>query len=188
MSFTPESSIHGVWGVFALFLIPIGGGIPAGVILAQSRGIGWPIMMLLYFLSDVVLACVFEPLIYLFVRYAKNSSFLSRWADAYKESLRKTGFKYGISSGPFALVVFSFGVDPMTGRVAALTAGHGFFSGWAIAICGDMFFFALIMVSTLWLNSILGDGTWTAVIIMIAMIGVPILIDRWKASKRKHLF
>lgn len=184
MSLVSESFVHGAWDVFTLFLIPIGGGIPAGVILAQSRGIEWPIMMILYFFSDLVLACVFEPLMHLFVKFAKFSPFLSRWAEAYKESLTKTGFKYGITSGPFALIVFSFGVDPMTGRVAARTAGHGFISGWAIAICGDMFFFTLIMVSTLWLNSILGDGTWTAVIIMIAMIGVPMLIDRWKASQK----
>ena len=33
--------------VLTLFLIPIGGGIPAGVILAKSRGIEWPVTTLL---------------------------------------------------------------------------------------------------------------------------------------------
>lgn len=166
--------------VFMLFLIPIGGGIPAGVVLANARGIEWPVMLILYFFSDLVLACVFEPLMYIFIRLARHSTKLNQFASAYKESLRRSGFKYGLTSGPFALIVISLGVDPMTGRVAAKTAGHGFLSGWAIAITGDMVFFSLIMASTLWLNNILGDGTMTAVIIMIAMISLPMLIDRWR--------
>ena len=173
--------------VLMLFLIPIGGGIPAGVILAQNRGIDWPLMMVLYFVSDLILACAFEPLIYGFLKVAKHSRLLTRLAEAYKESLVKTGFKYGLTTGPFALIVIAFGVDPMTGRVASRAAGHGFFSGWTLAICGDMFFFALIMGSTLWLNNILGDGTMTAVIIMIAMMLVPMLIDRWKKSRQKSV-
>jgi hypothetical protein len=179
----PDGLFTSASEVFTLFLIPIGGGIPAGVILAKARGFDWRIMMLLYFMSDLVLACVFEILMHMFIDGARRSPFLGRWAVAYKESLRRSGLNYGISTGPFALILISFGVDPMTGRAAARVAGHGFLSGWAIAICGDMIFFTLIMVSTLWLNSILGDGTLTAVIIMIAMIGLPVLIERWRASR-----
>jgi len=61
--------------------------------------------------------------------------------------------------------------------------GHGFFAGWAIAITGDMFYFALIMVSTLWLNSILGNGTWTTIIIMAGMFILPELIKRWRERR-----
>lgn len=171
--------------VFTLFLIPIGGGIPAGVVLAKGRGIEWPTISLLYFMSDVVLALVFEPLMHLFIRAAKHSPKLKKWADSYKESLSKTGFKYGRTSGPMALIMISFGVDPMTGRTAARAAGHGFITGWAIAISGDMVFFGLIMASTLWLNNILGDGTLTAVIIMVVMIGLPVLIRRLRARISK---
>ena len=121
-------------GVLTLFLIPVGGGIPAGVLLARARGIGWPAMELLYFISDVLIA---------------------------------------------------FGVDPMTGRTAAHAAGHGFLSGWTLAITGDMMYFTVIMVSTLWLNSVLGDGTKTMVIILIAMFAVPELIKRWRERRRK---
>lgn len=176
-----------MWEVLMLFLIPVGGGIPAGVLLAQHYAITWPVTTILYFISDLILACAFEPVMLLFLKAAKHSQFLTRWAESYKASLAKTGFKYGMSAGPFALVMISFGVDPMTGRAAARAAGHGFISGWAIAICGDMFFFALIMASTLWLNSLLGDGTWTAVIIMLAMIFVPPLIRRlrnFRASRQ----
>lgn len=161
-----------------LFCIPVGGGIPAGVLLARSRAIGWPAMMILYFISDVILACVFEPVLKLMIAAGRRFAPLGRATHALKAAVRKTTAPYGSAAGPLALVMIAFGVDPMTGRAAAHAAGHGFLSGWAIAIAGDMIYFALIMVSTLWLNSILGDGTWTTVVVMAGMFILPELIKR----------
>jgi hypothetical protein len=176
-----------MWDVFLLFVIPWGGGIPAGVVLAQSKGIAWPTMMALYFLSDCFLACVFEPLMLAFIHFSKSSPFLSRFKEAMKKSTGQTIMKYGVNPGPLSLILISFGVDPMTGRVAAHAAGHRFIAGWTLAIIGDLFFFAVIMASTLWLNKLLGDGTMTAVIIMLAMIFLPGLFrklrDSWKRNK-----
>ncbi len=166
--------------VFLLFAIPIGGGIPAGVLLADSRGIDWATMTGLYFFSDILLALLFEPMIHGFIWLSKRYPFFAQMRNTIKQSTNKTIAGYGASPGPFLLVVIAFGVDPMTGRAAAMAAGHGFIAGWAIAILGDMFFFGLIAVSTLCLNSILGDGTITAIIIMIAMLGLPPLIRRIK--------
>jgi hypothetical protein len=89
---------------------------------------------------------------------------------------------YGNRTGPLALVLISFGVDPMTGRAAARSAGHGFVTGWLIAITGDMFFFSLLMISTLWLNNILGDGTLTMFIILGVMIGWPYVFRKIKGN------
>lgn len=172
--------ISNAWEVFVLFSIPIGGGIPAGVVLAKARGIEWPVMLVLYFISDIALACVFEPLVLLITYAGKHYPAVARFNEAVKKSTHKTISKYGIKPGPITLVTIAFGVDPMTGRTAALTAGHGFISGWALAILGDMLFFTLLMGSTLWLNNILGDGTWTAIIIMVAMMVVPSLIRRFR--------
>ena len=165
-----------------LFAIPIGGGIPAGVVLAQSKGIGWLAMTILYFISDVVLAFVFEPCMILAARLAKRFHFLARFMENMKTIINKTIAGYGPNPGPFLLVLIAFGVDPMTGRAAALAQGHNFLSGWAIAIMGDMMFFGVVMASTIWLNNILGDGTWTAIIIMILMLGIPALIRRLKSK------
>ena len=66
----------------------------------------------------------------------------------------------------------------MTGRLATAIAGHGFVRGWLLAIVGDMFYFGLLMASTLWLDGILGDGTATTLIILAGMIGIP-----WIARK-----
>ena len=170
--------------VLTLFIIPIGGGIPAGVLLARARGIEWPMMLLLYFVSDVILACVFEPVMWLILRAGRNSPFFIRFRDSMKKSMGRTIAKTGVKPGPFALIMLSFGVDPMTGRSAAFAAGHRFISGWTLAILGDMLFFAVLMVSTLCLNNLLGDGTWTAVIITVAMIGVPVVVRRLREWRR----
>lgn len=161
-----------------LFLIPIGGGIPAGVVLAQARGILWPTMMLLYFLSDLVLALVFEPVMLLFVAWARTSPRVRAMMEILREAARQTTAKFGVRPSPLSLVLISFGVDPMTGRSAAKAAGHGFVTGWAIAIAGDMIFFTVLMVSTLFLNEALGDGTWAVIIVTLGILVVPALYRR----------
>lgn len=178
-------SMKGTWDVFMLFLIPIGGGIPAGVVLARSRNIGWPVMTLLYFVSDLVLACVFEPLMLLAISAGKRYSFWARFNEAFRQSMQKTVLQYGTRLGPLALIMVSFGVDPMTGRAAAKASGHGFVTGWLLAIAGDMIYFTMLMVSTIWLNNLLGDGTWTTVVMLVLMFAIPPLLrrlrEKWKA-------
>jgi hypothetical protein len=172
------SALSQAWDVLIFFLIPVGGGIPAGVLLARTRGIAWPAMMVLYFISDVILACVFEPLMLFVIKVGSRSPFFVRFAEAMKMAMKKTTAVYGTSLGPLALIMVAFGTDPMTGRVATRAAGHGFVSGWLLTIAGDMIYFSVIMISTLWLNHLLGNGTWTMVIILAAMILIPILIKR----------
>lgn len=166
------------WEVFLLFVIPIGGGIPAGVLLARTRGIPWPAMEVLYFLSDVVLAFVFEPIMLLVLHWGKRSVTLTAFLEKMKVAMKKTTPRFGHTLGPLALIAIAFGSDPMTGRLTAKAAGHSFLSGWALAITGDMLFFTLIMVSTLWLSRVLGDGTLATVIIVVLMLVVPGVIRR----------
>lgn len=183
MNIFSVGSVKDLWAVFLLFAIPVGGGIPAGVLLAQNLSIGWFVMGFIYLISDIVLAILFEPIMHLFVFASKRFKFLAKFGEALKKSTSQTIAGYGAKPGPFLLVTIAFGVDPMTGRAAALAAGHGFISGWAIAIMGDMIFFTLIAVSTICLNNILGDGTWTAIIIMALMMLVPPVVRRFKKIK-----
>ena len=175
-----------LWDVFFLFAVPVGGGIPAGVLLAKSRGLDWVTMTALYFLSDLMLAILFEPMMMIFIRLRDRSVFLTRFSDSVKQTTARTIANYGPKPGPIMLVMIAFGVDPMTGRAAALAAGHGFYSGWAIAITGDMIFFAVLAISTLCLNSVLGDGTWTVIIIMAAMFLFPPAIRKIKQKLQKN--
>jgi uncharacterized membrane protein len=185
MNFITETIklFSGGWDVLMLFLIPIGGGIPGGVVLAHSRGIVWPVMMTLYFISDVILAFVFEPVMLLVIRASQSSVFLKRVVETLRMSTQKTTARFGTHLGPLTLILISFGVDPMTGRAATKAAGYGFVFGWLFAIIGDMFYFAVIMISTLWLSDVLGDGTWATFIILALMMLVPTLIRKIRKVK-----
>lgn len=175
----PSDWPAGTLGVLLLFLVPVGGGIPAGVLMARDRGVAWPLMMGLYLVSDVILAFVFEPMLRALMAVFRRIPALRTAARRVRASLQRTTARYGTASGPFALVLVSFGVDPMTGRAAASAAGHGFFSGWAIAIAGDMLYFAVLMVSTLWLNDVIGDERTTIFAMLVVMIVLPSLLRRW---------
>lgn len=172
------------WDVLVFFLIPIGGGIPAGVVLAAKYGLSIPVMYVLYFISDVALACAFEPLMLLFIKHSKTSPRLQRVRAVLIEATKHSRERFGLTPGPFALVMITFGTDPMTGRSIAKFFGHGFFTGWVLTIAGDMIFFSVIMASTLFLNSVLGDGTLACIIIMVLMIGIPALIRKVREKKK----
>jgi hypothetical protein len=155
------------------------------VILAQKRGFSYLLMAFLYFISDVVLAFVFEPLMLLAIHGGKKSPRISRINATLKKANERMLTKSGIKPGPFFLVMFAFGADPMSGRAATKAAGHGVVSGWTIAILGDMLSFLVVMASTLWLNHLLGDGTLATVIIMVAMIVIPSIVRRVREKLKK---
>jgi hypothetical protein len=163
--------------VLKLFIIPVGGGIPAGVLLAQAKGLAWPITTGLYLVSDLVLALAFEPILRLFAALCGRVSFLARFGAALKTATARSVAHFsGTGAGPFALVMIAFGVDPMTGRTTAHAAGHGFVAGWSIAIIGDMLYFAVIALTTLRLNSYFRDPNTTMLIVLGAMFVVPMLV------------
>ena len=87
-------------------------------------------------------------------------------------------------AGPLTLVLIAFGVDPMTGRAAALAAGHGFLAGWAIAIAGDMLYYAVIAVVTLRLNAYFKNPEATVLVVLSAMVVVPVLVRRLRGRLR----
>jgi hypothetical protein len=119
-----------MFSVLMLFFIPVGGGIPAGVLLAQTKGLAWPVTAGLYLVSDVLLALAFEPVLRLLAWLAGKVPFLARFSARMKTALdRSTAHFTGTGAGPITLIMFSFGADPMTGRTAAMAAGHGFLMG-----------------------------------------------------------
>lgn len=181
-------SLTEYWKVLSLFVIPFGGGIPAGVLVAKKLNIFWPITTFLYFLSDLMLALVFEPILIFIISMGKNNPTLVKVAAVMKEAFNKTTEQYGTSTGPLALIIVAFGVDPMTGRAVAKAAGHGFITGWMIAITGDMLYFLVIMASTLWLNELLGGHEMlTTIIIILFMIALPTFIRKIREKFQKKV-
>ncbi|ABK99513.1 hypothetical protein [Pelobacter propionicus] len=170
--------------VLKLFLIPVGGGIPAGVMLSQAKGVAWPVMTLLYLVSDIVLALAFEPVLRLIALICGEIAFLARISAVLKAATARSVSHFsGTGAGPIGLIMIAFGVDPMTGRASAHAAGHGFIAGWAIAIAGDMLYFAVIALTTLSLNTYIRDPDTTMYIILAAMFVVPMLIRRIRSSR-----
>ncbi|BCS54349.1 hypothetical protein [Geobacter sp. SVR] len=171
--------------VLKLFLLPVGGGIPAGVMLAHSSGLSWLVMACLYLVSDVILAIVFEPLLRLMARICSKVPFLARINAVMRAATARSVSHFsGTGAGPVALIMIAFGVDPMTGRASALAVGHGFLTGWAIAITGDMLYFAVIAVSTLQLNSYIRDPNTTMLIVLGAMLLVPMAVRYFRSPQK----
>jgi hypothetical protein len=172
-----------MFSVLKLFIIPVGGGIPAGVMLAHAKGLAWPVTAGLYLVSDVLLAIAFEPILRLLAALMGKVPFLARLSAALKAATaRSVAHIGGTGTGPLALVMIAFGVDPMTGRATALAAGHGFLAGWAIAIAGDMLYFGVIALTTLRLNSYFRDPNTTMLIVLGAMFVVPMLVRYFRST------
>lgn len=182
----PASSAKQLLDVLKLFLLPVGGGIPAGVLLAQGAGIAWPLTALLYLVSDIILAVVFEPFLRTLAWACSKVLLLARIADAIKRASARSSKPFvGTGAGPLALIIVAFGVDPMTGRAAALAAGYGFLAGWAFAIAGDMLYFAVIAVTTLKLNSYVKNTNLTVSFVLALMILAPAVARRLRTAGRK---
>ena len=179
--------LSNVLSVFKLFIIPVGGGIPGGVLLAQSQGMAWPVTTLLYLISDIALAFAFEPVLRLLAIICGKIPLLARISAAWKKaSARSVSHISGTGAGPVGLIMIAFGVDPMTGRATAHAAGHGFVAGWSIAIAGDMLYFAVIAITTLRLNTYFKDPNTTMLIILAVMFSVPIIVRRIRSRQVAH--
>ncbi len=160
-----------------LFLIPVGGGIPAGVLLAQKKGLLWPVTAGLYFITDVMLALAFEPVLRLIVAAGRRRPHLAHAIEVVRVMMaRMAGYFGGAGAGLFTLIMIAFGVDPMTGRAAAMAAGHGFIAGWAIAIAGDMLYYAVVAFTTLRLDPFFSSSWVTMFIVLFLMVAVHILM------------
>ena len=171
--------------VLMLFLLPVGGGIPAGVLLARAKGLAWPMTAGLYFVSDLLLALAFEPILRILVAWGGRVPFLARLSLAMKAAMaRSVAHLSGTGAGPFALVMIAFGVDPMTGRATALAAGHGFLAGWALAIAGDMLYYAVIALTTLRLNAYFRNPNTTILVVLGVMMVMPFLVRSFRTRSR----
>ena len=170
----------GAWGVFLVFVTQIGAGIPLGEIMGRNAGLSPAVMAALYLGSDVVLALVMEPMLAFLRWLGRRVEFLGRLGNRLARFSGAAGLQGGGVRGPLGLILFSFSVSPTAGRAASETAGHGFFSGWSLAIIGDMAYFGLIMASTLWVSSLIGDDRLTIGAVLLAAWLLPMLIRRMR--------
>jgi hypothetical protein len=175
----PAGWPHGWWGVLLLFCIPGGMGIPPGVLLGHHGGLGPIVMSVLYFLSDVVLAFVFEPMLIILAALARRLPLLSRAGAAILAAITRT-MPAGSASAPIGIALTAFGAGLPFGRALAAGAGFGLVTSWLFTIAGDMAYFGLGMSSTLWFDDLLGDPRMAAFAGLAVMFVVPALIRRWQ--------
>jgi hypothetical protein len=168
----------GVAGVFLMFVMPLAAGIPFGVIMARDAGLSPLTTAGLYLVSDLVLAVTAEPFLALLRWLGKRVAFVGRLGHFFSRATDSVGLSEGRVRGPLGLILFSFSISPTSGRAAAAAAGHGFVSGWTLAIIGDMLFFGMLMATTLWVASVFGDSRQTIGAIAIAVWVLPLLIRR----------
>lgn len=166
----------GAWGAFLLFLIPIGGGIPLGVIMGRDAGLSPLTMSGMYLVSDIFMAVTHEPFFWLLGWLASSVPVLGKVRDFFRKASNSAGLKDEGARGPLGLILFSFTVDPISGRGAAAAAGHGFMAGWSFAIAGDMIYFAVLMAATLWLSGMFGDDRMTVGVVLLSVWGLSMFI------------
>jgi hypothetical protein len=168
----------GFWGAFLLFLVWGGAGIPMGVLMGREAGLSPTMMTGMYFVSDIVMAIIHEPLFWLLGWLASTVPTIGKMRTFFRQVSRSAGLQDKGAHGPLGLILFSFTVDPISGRGAAATAGHGFFMGWTFAIAGDMVYFAVLMGATLWLSGLFGDERLTVGVVLLAVWGFSMWIRR----------
>jgi hypothetical protein len=173
----PHGWPHGWVGVLALFCVPGGFGVPPGILLAKQGGMGPAMTTYLYFLSDVVLACLFEPGLRALASAARRRERLARMRDAYALALTRV-MPQGSLAGRGGIVLTGFGIGLPFGRALAALAGHGLVAGWLLAISGDMCCFLIGLVSTLWFGGMLGDQRVAALAGMGVMVLATVLVHR----------
>jgi hypothetical protein len=174
----PAGWPSGAAGAFLVFLFPVGAGIPLGVLMGARAGVPAVVIALLYFVSDLVLALTAEPMLAGVRWLGRRIPLLGALGDRLTRFTNVVGLQQDGVHGPLGLILVSFTISPTTGRAAAAAAGHGFFSGWTLAIIGDMAYFLLLMVSTLWLSSVIGDDRITIGIALVATWLLPLPIRR----------
>src|SRR5256885_16978382 len=89
----PAGWPSGTLGAFLLFLMPIGGGIPLGVLMARDGGAAPPFTALLYLASDLVGAVSNEPLLWLLMLLCRWLPPLGRLGEHLVGLSKRTGLR-----------------------------------------------------------------------------------------------
>lgn len=173
----PPGWPRGWGGALLLFCIPGGLGIPSGVLLARDDGLGAGVTIALYFVSDVLLALAIEPLLIGLARVSRWVPVLERLGRALMLATTRL-LPPGSLIGSTSIVLTGFGAGLPFGRALAAGAHYGLVAGWLLTIAGDMLYFVLGMVSTLWLDDVIGDQRMAILAALAVMVVVSMGIRR----------
>ena len=168
---------HGWYGVLLLFCIPGGIGIPPGVLLGHSAGIGFVPMTVLYFISDVVLAFAFEPMLIVLAALARVVPHVERAGQVVMLQIDRM---IGRFAGPTGIMLTSFVAVLPFGRALSAALGYALVGGWLLAIAGDMVSFAIGTASTLWFEGMFGNQLLAVLAGLVVMGFAPLFVRRFR--------
>src|SRR3569833_2320296 len=106
----------GGWGAFLLFLVPIGGGIPLGILMARQAGLSIVAVVLMYLGSDLLSALVVEPFVAATRRLGPKRPAIRRLGERLSRLTQGAGLQGSGAWGPLGLVLLCFSVVPLAGR------------------------------------------------------------------------
>jgi hypothetical protein len=174
----------GALGAFLVFLLPLAGSIPIGVLMAHEASVPVFGIVVLYVLSDIVTAFVVEPLIRMGPRLGRRYESLRLIGQSVASLETQVGLGAKSVRGRLGLIFLAFCASPSSGRVAAALAGHGPVSGWTLAIIGDTLCFIVLLISTLWLSDLLGDPRLVVGIVFVGGLLLPIAFRSVRLRQR----
>ena len=179
----PSVVLAGAWprgwsGVLLLFCLPMGVGVPPGVLLAQHDGLDVASTTALYVLSDVLMATVlFEPMLRLLVLASRRVPALERFGRTLLVATTRLLPADSIA-GPTGVVLTGFGGGLPFGRALGAGMGYGLATSWLLTMAGDLLYFTLGMASTLWFQGLFGDPRTAVLAALAVMLIVPLALRR----------
>jgi len=183
--------------VFALFWLPVGPGVPAGVLLARHAGINPALTFCLYFLSDLLGACICHPSFSVMRRAGGRVPLL---ASVGQRLMRLATLGTGISpeamadQAPggsrgtlpllFRIGTVGFGVDVYTAGMLAVGLPVRNLPGWLAAIAGDLVWFTMLLATSIATAAVTNDDRITAAVMVVVMIALPPIARRFIPALR----
>jgi hypothetical protein len=176
----------GAWGAFVLFMLPIGPGTTAGILVGKNGGLDAIGILAVYLASDIVTALYLEPVLRFLIRIAARFA----WARAIGAQLAQVAERTQIGSGrlgqALGLGILSLGGGLPAGALALPTTQLQRSVAWASIITGDMLYFGFILAAALGLASVLPDDRLVFVAILVLVMVVGPLTRRLSTTKSNH--
>jgi hypothetical protein len=147
----------GAWGVFWLFMMPIGPAKPVGIWFGLNAELPAPMILAIYVAKEVATACYVEPLLRLIARLGPRSSRARSLGQQIRALAERThlGSSWPAQFGSLALVSLATGLITSTAALACARVPR--LLGWVAVILGDVIWFSFMLAATIGLASFLPD-------------------------------
>jgi hypothetical protein len=162
----------GGWGAFLLFLLPVGPGATAGILVGKNADLSAAVILALYIAADFLRALYFEPLLRLVRRFGSRYAWSRALADQIAEVAARIQLGPGLVGQVGSLILLSLGGGFTIGVIALASSRVSHVLGWLAVILGDVSWFGFKLAAALGLASVLPDDRLVFVaVVLVAMLG-----------------